>query len=213
MFKVGGIFVCDAIAAGTIWVDMKSVGIDVLITAPQKGWSGPACCGIVLMNINAIQRMKKTVSTSFCCNLGKWLDVMDAYENGGFKYYTTLPTDALMAFQKSIEETWNFGVDNAKRNTEILGTLIREEMKKHGLVSVATDEYSSPTVVVVYCDKVDIVNAFKNHGLQVAGGVPFMCGEPDGIKTFRIGLFGIDKLKDPWNCARIFSKKLDQIFS
>lgn len=209
--QVGGVFVLDSIAAGTLWIDMEQVGIDVLITAPQKGWSGPACCGLVLMNDKAKNITKNTRSTSFSCNLAKWLDVMEAYEGGGFKYYTTLPTDSIMAFRKSIDDTCAFGLENARNAAIELGNSVRKTMAKHGLKSVATEKYASPTVVVVYSDTDNIVGKFKAHRIQIAGGVPFKCDEPADLKTFRIGLFGLDKLRDTKRCLSIFQEALEKI--
>lgn len=212
--KVGGLFVLDSIAAGTIWVDMKKLGIDVLITAPQKGWSGPACCGIVLMNEKAKSMTKASTSTSFSISLNKWLEVMEKYEAGGFMYYTTLPTDALLAFRKVMIETRDeLGLDKAMENAKILGSLIREIMKKNDLKSVAPTGFEAPTVVVCYSESAEMVPKFKAQGLQIAGGVPFKCDEPANLKTFRIGLFGIDKLKNPERTAAIFEAKLQAIMN
>jgi len=209
---VGGIFVLDAIAAGTIWADMKALGVDVLITAPQKGWSGPACCGIVLMNEKAKQMTKNSTSTSFACSLNKWLEVMEKYEEGGFMYYTTLPTDALMAFRKVMIETRDeLGLDKAKENAIKLGGLVRQAMAKYNMPSAAAPGFESPTVVVCYSTSDQMVPKFKAEGLQIAGGVPFKCDEPADIKTFRIGLFGVDKLKNPERTAQIFEDKLAKI--
>jgi len=47
---VGGLFVLDCIASGTIWVDMQATGVDVVISAPQKGWSASPCCGLVMLS-------------------------------------------------------------------------------------------------------------------------------------------------------------------
>lgn len=210
--KVGGIFVLDAIAAGTIWADMKALGVDVLITAPQKGWSGPACCGIVLMNEKAKEITKSTTSTSFSCSLNKWLEVMEKYEGGGFMYYTTLPTDALMAFRKVMVETRDeLGIEKAKENAIKLGGLVREAMAKYNMPSAAAPGFEAPTVVVCYSTSAQMVPKFKAEGLQIAGGVPFKCDEPADIKTFRIGLFGVDKLKNPERTAEIFEEKLAKI--
>mmetsp|Transcript_13102 Transcript_13102/g.41813 ORF Transcript_13102/g.41813 Transcript_13102/m.41813 type:complete len:510 (-) Transcript_13102:244-1773(-) len=208
----GGIFVLDAIAAGTLWANMEDLGVDVLVTAPQKGWSGPACCGIVLMNDKAVELTKSSQSTSFSCNLGKWLEVMEKYEAGGFMYYTTLPTDALTAFHKVMIETRDeLGFKKAEESARELGSLVRGTMAKFGLDSVAAEGFQAPTVVVCYSDSPDMVAKFKQEGLQIAGGVPFKCDEPEGLITFRIGLFGIDKLRNPKHCAKIFEDKLTSI--
>jgi len=209
--QVGGIFVLDAIAAGTLWANMEDLGVDVLVTAPQKGWSGPACCGIVVMNDKAKEITKNTKSTSFSCNLGKWLEVMEKYEAGGFMYYTTLPTDALMAFRKTMLETRDLGFETASENARALGQSVRNTMAKYNLGSVAAPGFEAPTVVVCYSESAEMVANFKAQGLQIAGGVPFKCDEPEGLKTFRIGLFGIDKLRNPERTANIFAEKLGEI--
>ena len=209
--SVGGIFVLDCIASGTIWVDMKKTGVDALISAPQKGWSGPACCGLVMMNERAVERVKNplpssaNIGKSFSVDLGKWLTVMETYENGGFKYYTTLPTDALTRFRNVIQETEAFGFQESKEALWALGTRVREEMSKRGFPSVATKENASPGVVVLYNNMLKGQNvgaAFKKNGMQIAGGVPFMLNEDKehGIngreRCFRLGLFGLDKIQN-----------------
>ena len=69
--EYGGLFVLDCIASGCAWVDMKDTGVDVLISAPQKGWSAQPSAGLVMMNDAAHARVKDTVSTSFAVDLGK----------------------------------------------------------------------------------------------------------------------------------------------
>uniref|UniRef100_A0A7S2RUD5 Alanine--glyoxylate transaminase n=1 Tax=Mucochytrium quahogii TaxID=96639 RepID=A0A7S2RUD5_9STRA len=212
--EVGGIFVLDAIAAGALWANMQDLGVDVLITAPQKGWSGPASCGIVMMNDKAKQLTEESQSTSFCCNLRKWLDVMQAYEKGGFMYYTTLPTDALMALYKVMKETRDgVGFEGARKAAISLGTAVRKSMAEHGLKSAAAPGFESPTVVVSYTDSPDMVKKFIAEGIQIAGGVPFKCNEPAGLQTFRIGLFGVDKMNHPDQVAATFAAKLGKIMS
>ncbi|GBG31723.1 Serine--pyruvate aminotransferase [Hondaea fermentalgiana] len=212
--EVGAIFVLDAVAAGTLWANMEDLGVDVLVTAPQKGWSGPACCGIVMLNDKARQISDKTSSTSFSVNLGKWLTVMDKYEDGGFMYYTTLPTDALMAMRSVMVELRDtLGFEKAAENARKIGSLVRDSMKKHGLPSVAAEGFEAPTVVVSYAESDAMVPKFKEVGLQIAGGVPFKCDEPEGLKTFRIGLFGIDKLRNPERTAEIFEEKLAKVMA
>mmetsp|Transcript_6311 Transcript_6311/g.7675 ORF Transcript_6311/g.7675 Transcript_6311/m.7675 type:complete len:378 (-) Transcript_6311:416-1549(-) len=206
--EVGGLFVVDAIAAGTMWVNMEELGIDILVTAPQKGWSGPACVGIVMLNETAKKAMDNSEPTSFCCNLPKWLTVMKKYEDGGFMYYTTLPTDSLTAFRNSMLETKEFGYENAKNAAQDLGAKIRAICAENGCKSVSVDANAAPTVVVVYAPAKDMVARFKSVGLQVVGGVPFKVDEPEGLVTFRIGLFGIDKLKNVDRVAATFEKAM-----
>mmetsp|Transcript_757 Transcript_757/g.1784 ORF Transcript_757/g.1784 Transcript_757/m.1784 type:complete len:394 (-) Transcript_757:476-1657(-) len=210
--EVGGLFVLDAIAAGTLWANMEDLGVDVLVTAPQKGWSGPACCGIVCMNDKARQVAESTQSTSFCVSLNKWLTCMDKYEAGGFMYYCTMPTDSIAGFHKVMLELRDtLGFETATANARKLGGLVREIMKKNGLPSAAAEGFEAPTVIVNYSESDAMVAKFKEQGVQIAGGVPFMCDEPEGLKTFRIGLFGIDKLRDPERTAKIFEEKLNKV--
>jgi aspartate aminotransferase-like enzyme len=207
--EVGGIFILDCIASGTIWVDMKKTGVDALISAPQKGWSGPACCGLVMLSELAVKHIKSdqqtNVGKSFSVNLSKWLNVMETYEGGGFKYYTTLPTDALTQFRDVIKETQAFGFNKAKESLFELGKRVREEMLKRNFPSVAASKYASPGVVVLYNNALkgkNMAGEFKKNGLQIAGGVPFMLNEDKEHhldpreRCFRLGLFGLDKIQN-----------------
>jgi len=201
--QVGGVFVLDCIASGTVWVDMEQLGIDALITAPQKGWSGPCCVGIVCLSERGYQRVQDTKSNSMVTNLKMWCHVMSEYEAGRFKYYTTLPTNALRDFRDVMLETKAFGFGKAKAEIWKLGNAVREKFAKLGFKSVPLKGFQSPGVIVVYMpDRIKGTNMFKEfmaEGIQVAGGVPWKIGEPDGLgpkQTFRIGLFGLDKLAD-----------------
>lgn len=196
--SVGGVFVLDCIASGTIWVDMEACGVDFLISAPQKGWSGSPCCGIVMMSKTGLDLVQNTESDSFACDLGKWLQIMQAYENGGHAYHATMPTDGIRTFWKVMNETKAFGFENARNKQNELGTRIRTLLEENGFSSVAAPLFKAPGVVVSYTTDPLIKNGskFKEAGVQIAGGVPLMCDEPDDFQTFRIGLFGLDKLKD-----------------
>lgn len=211
--SVGGLFVLDGIAAGTIWANMKTIGHDVYITAPQKGWSGPACVGVVLMNDRAKTVCDASTPTSFCCNLSKWLTVMQKYEAGGFMYYTTLPTDSLCAWAKVMKDLKSkMGFQKAQAAAEKMGALVRASCEKRGLKSVAAEGFKAPTVVVSYSSIPDVVPGFKKVGLQIAGGVPFMLDEPQGLTpTFRLGLFGIDKMADPIKVDETFASAVDKL--
>ena len=193
---VGGIFVLDCIASGAIWVNMKRCGVDVLISAPQKGWSGTPCSALVMMSERAIELLQVTTSSSFSCDLKKWRDIMASYEQGGHAYHATMPTDGLRNFRDVMNETRNLGfaeIENAQRE---LGIQVRDLLESHGYPSVAATEYEAPGVVVSYTTDPEIKNGkkFIDQGLQIAGGVPLQCGEPEDFSTFRIGLFGLDKL-------------------
>jgi aspartate aminotransferase-like enzyme len=211
--SVGGLFVLDCIASGTIWVDMKAIGVDVLISAPQKGWSSSPCSALVMLSEAADQRLQETTSTSFACDLRKWRDIMIAYENGGHAYHATMPTDALRGFRDTMLETMKEGLTAVKERQWKLGTAVRELMAKHGFASVAAPGFEAPGVVVCYTDNDTIKSgaAFVQLGLQTAGGVPLMCDEPADFKTFRVGLFGLDKLGDVDAAVARLSSALDQL--
>lgn len=215
--KVGGLFVLDCIASGTVWIDMKKLGVDVIISAPQKGWSGPACCGLVMLSEEATAKMATTEETSFALSLKKWCGIMDAYESGGFAYHTTMPTDALRDFHNISVEMMCVGMSALKEAQIELGVKARQVLEKHGLVSVAATGWEAPGVLVFYTpDKLAsavIIGKFKEHGLQLAAGVPWRIDEPDGIETFRVGLFGLDKLKNVDRTVCILEEALDQVLA
>jgi aspartate aminotransferase-like enzyme len=195
---VGGLFVLDCIASGELWVDMEACGVDILISAPQKGWSSSPCSGLVMLGREARERIGSTTSTSFACDLRKWLDIMQAYENGGYAYHATMPTDALSKFRDTMKETASLGFEKARDQQLELGRKVRELLEDRGFRSVAAKGYQAPGVVVSYTDDAEIQNGkkFMAQGLQIAAGVPLMCDEPDGFRTFRLGLFGLDKLNN-----------------
>lgn len=194
--EVGGLFVLDCIASGTVWVDMQACGIDVLISAPQKGWSASPCSALVMFSERAEAALETTTSSSFAADLKKWRQIMQAYENGGHAYHATMPTDALMAFRDTMLETKEYGFEKVKQEQLELGRTVRELMRDKGFKSVAAEGFGAPGVVVSYTtdDGLQTGKAFGALGLQTAAGVPLMCDEPEGFKTFRIGLFGLDKL-------------------
>ncbi len=196
--SVGGIMVLDCIASGTIWVDMEATGVDVLVSAPQKGWSGSPCAGLVMLSDKGLEQLGKTKSTSYACDLGKWHQIMQAYENGGHAYHATMPTDGLTTFNKVMQETAAYGFDKVKANQQELGDKVRALFASKGYKSVAADGFGAPGVVVLYTDDNDLHNGskFKAIGMQIAAGVPLRCDEPEDYKTFRIGLFGLDKLQN-----------------
>ena len=193
---VGGLFVLDCIASGTVWVDMAATGVDILISAPQKGWSGSPCCGLVMLGEEARKRIDATTSSSFSCDLKKWLQIMEAYEGGGFAYHATMPTDSLVALKKTMREAESHGFDTLKSAQQQLGDQVRALMESKGFTSVAADGFKAPGVIVSYTDELEIHNGkkFAALGLQIAPGVPLQCDEPADFRTFRLGLFGLDKL-------------------
>ncbi|UYG06567.1 aminotransferase class V-fold PLP-dependent enzyme [Halomonas sp. M4R1S46] len=190
----GGLLVLDCIASGTVWVDMQDVGVDVLISAPQKGWSGSPCCGMVMLSRLAREIIDETESSSFACDLRKWLSIMETYEAGGHAYHATMPTDGLRRLRDVMAETEAYGVDKVRDEQLELGRRVRELLAEHGYRSVAAPGYEAPGVVVCYTQDPDIAVKFAAAGVQVATGVPLMCDEGDDFRTFRIGLFGLDKL-------------------
>ena len=208
---VGGLFVLDCIASGALWVDMGQSGVDVLISAPQKGWSSSACCALVMLSERARTAIDGTTSTSFACDLRKWLQIMETYEGGGHAYYATMPTDSLARLRDAMRELEGFGFDAAKAAQQDLGARVRKLLVSKGMASVAAPGFQAPSVVVSYTDDADIQSGRKliGLGLQTAAGVPLQCDEPADFMTFRIGLFGLDKLSNVERTVR----NLDTAFS
>ncbi|MCB2118535.1 MAG: alanine--glyoxylate aminotransferase family protein [Rhodobacteraceae bacterium] len=194
----GALFVLDCIASGCIWVDMKDVGVDVLISAPQKGWSASPSAGLVMMSAEAEKRLEATASDSFALDLKKWRAIMAAYEGGGHAYHATMPTDALKAFRDTMAETKDYGFERLRAAQWALGNAVRAELAARGIRSVAAEGFGAPGVVVSYTDDPEIQNGkkFAAQGVQIAAGVPLQVGEGEGYRSFRIGLFGLDKLYD-----------------
>jgi aspartate aminotransferase-like enzyme len=194
--KVGGLLVLDCIASGAMWVNMEDTGVDVLISAPQKGWSGSPCCAMVMLSERARAHIEKTQSTSFACDLKKWLQIMESYENGTHSYHTTMPTDALTRLREVMQETRAYGFEKVRQEQIELGIQVRHLLESRGIKSVAADGYKAPGVVVSFTTDPDIQNSkkFLALGLQTAAGVPLQCDERSDFMTFRIGLFGLEKL-------------------
>jgi len=211
---VGGLFVLDCIASGTVWVDMKTLGIDVLISAPQKGWSSSPCAALVMLNQSALEQLDKTTSTSFSCDLKKWHQIMQAYENGGHAYHATMPTDALTQFCDAMLESKEYGFDKLKTEQIELGEKVRLLLESKGIKSVAAEGFKAPGVVVSYTQDSNIQNTFKfaEQGMQAAAGVPLQCDEGDNFKTFRLGLFGLDKLHNIDRSVTKLDEVLNKIF-
>ena len=212
---VGGLFVLDCIASGAIWVDMQATGVDVLISAPQKGWSGSPCCGIVMMNDAALAKVNATTSNSFACDLKKWLQIMQAYENGGHAYHATMPTDSIKYFRDMMVLAEQAGFENLRARQIELGQKVRALLASKGLISVAAEGYQAPGVAVYYTSDDAIQNGkkFVEQGLQIAAGVPLQCDEPADYKTFRLGLFGIDKLNDVDGTVARFETALNEVLA
>jgi len=213
--EVGGLFVLDCIASGCLWVDMKQVGVDVLITAPQKGWSGSPCAGVVMLSAEARRRLEETRSTVFAIDLKKWVAVMEAYEAGGHMYHTTMPTDAIYTFWEVQQETAAYGFQRAKEEQLALGDAMRRVLTQRGFKSVAAKGFQAPCVVVLYTDDPEMKTGvkFARQGIQTAAGVPLMVDsftESAQFLTFRLGLFGLDKLRDMDQTVRRFAGALDR---
>ena len=194
--QVGGLLVLDCIASGAMWVDMASTGVDVLVSAPQKGWSGSPCCAMVMLSERARKHIDTTQSSSFACDLKKWLQIMESYEKGTHSYHTTMPTDALTRLREVMQETKTYGFAKVRQEQIDLGSRVRDLLESRGLVSVAADGFKAPGVVVSYTTDPDIQNSkkFLALGLQTAAGVPLQCDERPDFMSFRIGLFGLEKL-------------------
>ena len=212
--KVGGMLVLDCIASGTIWVDMQDLGVDVLISAPQKGWSGSPCCGLVMLNNTAKEKLATTTSSSFACDLKKWQQIMQAYLDGGHAYHATMPTDGLRKFRDVMKETEAYGFERVHQQQQKLGDKVRTLLATKGIKSVAAPGFRAPAVVVSYTSDQAVKSGqkFVEHGLQIAAGVPLQCDEPDDFQTFRIGLFGLDKLQNIRRTMDSLERVLDKIW-
>ncbi len=211
--EAGGLFVLDCIASGTVWVDLAASEVDVLISAPQKGWSGPPCCGLVALGERARARIDSTTRSSCACDLLKGLQIMESYEKGGFAYHATLPTDALVGVRDAMLATQSFGFGRAAEQARLLGTQVRELLQQRGFPSVAAAGFGAPGVVVSYTTRPDIQSgkAFRDLGLQTAAGVPLQCDEGEDFRSFRIGLFGLDKLGDRARTVELLTRALDEL--
>ncbi|WP_168582142.1 aminotransferase class V-fold PLP-dependent enzyme [Gephyromycinifex aptenodytis] len=211
--EAGGMFVLDCIASGAIWVDMQEAGVDILISAPQKGWSGTPCAGFVMLNESARAAVLESDSTSFAIDLKKWLSITEGYAQGKAAYHATMPTDALAGVAQAMRETRERGLEQTRNAQLELGQKTRALLAEHGYPCVAADSFAAPSVVVAYTDNAEVRSgaAFAAQGMQIAAGVPLMCGEPEGFSTFRLGLFGLDKLADPEATLDRLASALDRI--
>lgn len=213
--EVGGLFVVDSIASGAMWVDMQATGVDVLVSAPQKGWSGSPCCAFVMLSERARAAIDATTSSSFAVDLKKWLQIMEAYEAGGHAYHATMPTDALTLTRDAMLETRAYGFDKLRDEQLALGRRVRSLLAAKGIASVAAEGFQAPGVVVSYTEIDGLHNgkAFLGEGLQTAAGVPLQCDEPADFKTFRIGLFGLDKLHNVERSVANLDRALEHILA
>jgi len=211
--EVGALMVLDCIASGCAWVDMTETGVDVLISAPQKGWSAQPCAGLVMLSERAEARLAETTSDSFAIDLKKWRQIMQTYEDGGHAYHATMPTDALRVFRDTMLETRAYGFDRLKDAQWALGHAVRAMMAEKGVISVAADGFGAPGVVVCYTSDADIQSGkkFADAGMQIAAGVPLQCDEPEDYRSFRIGLFGLDKLYDVDGTVARLRRVVDEV--
>ncbi len=211
----GGMFVLDCVASGAMWVDMAANSVDVLISAPQKGWSSSPCCALVMLSERARTALDSTTSTSFACDLKKWLQIMEAYEAGGHAYFATMPTDALAKLRDTMKETETFGFAQARAAQQELGNKVRAMFARKGMRSVAAPGFEAPGVVVSYTEDKDIQSGRKlmGMGLQTAAGVPLQCDEGTDFQTFRVGLFGLDKLRNIDRTVRNLDEAFTQVMS
>jgi aspartate aminotransferase-like enzyme len=210
---VGGLFVLDCIASGAMWVDMEATGVDVLVSAPQKGWSSSPCCAMVMLSERARKAIDSTTSTSYAADLKKWLAIMETYESGAHAYHTTLPTDALTRLCEVMKETENYGYARVREEQMALGRGVRTLFESRGIASVAADGFKAPGVVVSYTSDSEVQNGkkFLAEGLQTAAGVPLMCDESADFKTFRIGLFGLEKWHNVERTVGHLASALDRL--
>lgn len=209
----GGLFVLDCVASGALWVDMRKCGVDVLLTAPQKVWSSSPCAALIMLSPEALRSIGQTQSTSFSADLKKWLQIMQAYEGGGHAYHATMPTEGLVRLRDSMNDTLSCGLESLQKAQWNLGRQVREMLASFGYPSVAAHGYEAPGVVVSYTHDAEISNAkkFVALGVQTAAGVPLMCGESKEFRTFRVGLFGLDKLNDVEGTVRRLRSAVEAI--
>ena len=211
--SVNGLFVLDCIASGAMWVDMKACNVDVVITAPQKGWSSSPCCALIALGDRAREKIESTQSSSFSMDLKKWLQIMEAYEKGGHVYHTTMPTDALKILRNVMKETQALGFAALKQKQIELGSKVRELLVSKGYDSVSAKGFQASGVVVSYTKDPDIQSGkkFIALGLQTAAGVPLQCDERPDFRTFRIGLFGLEKLANVDRTVGQLAKAIEKI--
>lgn len=209
----GGLFVLDCIASGAMWVNMQATGVDVLVSAPQKGWSSSPCCAMVMLSERARTAIDGTTSTSFACDLKKWLQIMETYEGGGHAYHATMPTDALTRLHAVMQETRTYGFEKVRQEQIRLGAAVRALFESRGIPSVAAEGFKAPGVVVSYTEDAGMQSAkkFIALGLQTASGVPLQCDEPADFMTFRVGLFGLEKLHDVERSVAHLASALDNM--
>lgn len=211
--QIGSILVLDCIASGAVWANMRELGVDILTSAPQKGWTGSPCAGLVMLNEKTVQMVDASESDSFSLDLKKWLNIMRAYENGAHAYHATMPTDALTLFRDVMQEAERIGFDVLSAKQWELGNKVRQLLAQHNFPSLAAEGFTAPGVVVSYTDNAAIQNgkAFVENGIQVAAGVPLQCDEPADFSTFRIGLFGLDKLMNIDHTVQQLAEGLNKI--
>jgi aspartate aminotransferase-like enzyme len=211
--EVGALFVLDCVASGAMWVDMRATGVDVLISAPQKGWSGSPCCAMVMLSERARQAIEGTQSSSFSCDLKKWMQIAEGYEKGQHAYHTTMPTDALVRLRDVMFETRDDGFEQVRERQIELGAKVRALLESRGFPSVAAEGWKAPGVVVSYTTDPGIQNGrkFLEAGLQTAAGVPLQCGERPDFQTFRLGLFGLDKWRNVDRTVGHLAAALDRV--
>ena len=211
--EVGALFVLDCVASGAMWVDMEATGVDVLISAPQKGWSSSPCCAMVMMSARARDAIDGTTSSSFSCDLKKWMQIAKGYEKGQHAYHTTMPTDALVRLREVMLETRDYGFDKVRAEQMELGAKVRSLLESRGFPSVAAEGFKAPGVVVSYTTDPEIQNSkkFLAVGLQTAAGVPLQCDEGPDFRTFRIGLFGLEKWHNVERTVGHLARALDQV--
>ena len=165
---------------------------------------------MVCLSERALKVMEGTTSTSFAADLKKWHQIMQAYESGGHAYHATLPTTALVELRDAMQETRDRGFATVREQQMALGQKVRALLTSRGMPSVAAEGFQAPGVVVSYTTDPDIQSgkAFIAQGLQTAAGVPLMCDEPSDFRTFRLGLFGLDKWADVDRSVGQLSKEL-----
>jgi aspartate aminotransferase-like enzyme len=211
--EVGALFVLDCVASGALWVDMQAVGVDVLISAPQKGWSSTPCAALVMLGARAREAIDATQSSSFAADLKKWMQIAEGYEKGQHAYHATMPTDGLVTLRDTMREMQAYGFEKLRAEQIELGARVRALLESRGFPSVAAEGWKASGVVVSYTTDPDLQSGrkFIAAGLQTASGVPLQCGEGPDFRSFRVGLFGLDKWHDAERTVGHLAQALDKI--
>ncbi|KIM82940.1 hypothetical protein PILCRDRAFT_819739 [Piloderma croceum F 1598] len=177
-------------------IQMDEWGIDVVLTAPQKGLGTPPGLSIVLASQKAIKvfESRSTPVTSYYASWKKWLPVMKAYENGSAAYFATPPVNLICAFHASLSAITKSSpslADRFKLHQEA-SKRIKAAATELGLKQLPLEPSlaSNGMTALYFPDGVsgaDLLPALLQRGVVVAGGLHTSIKD----KYFRIGHMGI----------------------